>query len=94
MGVHDLDIARQEFLMPEIVVFKNGEIRATDVRYVRKALPDVSRCPQATFVRPMSKALVAQVVQYGTSRLAIPVIQNDRPPVRVGLDKKALKRAP
>jgi hypothetical protein len=42
----------------------------------------------------MNKALIAQVVQYGTGRLAIPVIQNDRPPVRVGLDKKALKRAP
>jgi hypothetical protein len=43
----------------------------------------------------MNKALIAQVVEHGTSRLAIAIIiQNDRPPIRVGLDKKALESAP
>ena len=94
MGVHDPDIARQEFAMPEIVVLEDGEMRAADVRSSRKGLPDVSRRTQAHFVRPMNKAPVTEVVQHGTRALAIAVIQNDRPPVRPGLGKQAFKRAP
>jgi len=94
MGVHDREVARHEFAMPEIVVFKDGEMRAADVRDIGKGLRDVSRRAQARLVRPMNEAPVAQVVQDGTRALAIAVIQDDRPPVRAGLGKQAFKRAP
>ncbi len=80
--------------MPEIVVFKDGEMRAAGVRDIGKGLREVSRRAQARLVRPMNEAPVAEVVQHGTRALAIAVIQNDRLPVRAGLGKKAFKRAP
>jgi len=81
MGGHDPDIARQEFAMPEIVVFEDGEMCAADVRSSRKGLPDVSRRTQAHFVRPMNKAPVTEDVQHARVRSPLPSSRTDRPPV-------------
>lgn len=91
---HDLDIPRQKSRTPKIVVFEDAEMRATDAGNTGEALPDVSRGAEAAFVRSMTEARVAQVVKQGTGGLEIPIVQNDRPPIRIALGKKALKSAP